>query len=84
MFTASAVALSVVTPVVSANGGFSDFTAANSHFDAVQSLVKRGVLNGYEDGTFKTNAPFTRGQVAKKLTIRRHERCFNSVSCLFL
>lgn len=42
IFTASAVAASVVTPVASANTTFNDITPSNSHYEAVQSLVERG------------------------------------------
>ena len=67
IFTATTVAASVVTPVASASTTFNDITPTNSHFEAVQALVERGVINGYEDGTFRPNATLTRGQAAKIL-----------------
>lgn len=37
----------------------------------VRSLVGQKIINGYEDGTLKPNAPMTRGEVAKVLTTLR-------------
>lgn len=37
----------------------------------VRSLVGQGIINGYEDGSLKPNAPMTRGEVAKVLTMLR-------------
>lgn len=67
LFTATAVAASVFAPVASANTTFKDITPVNSHYDAVQKLIERGIINGYEDGTFRPNASLTRGQAAKIL-----------------
>src|SRR5690606_9113631 len=67
IFTATAVAATVFAPVASANTTFKDITPANSHYEAVKSLVERGIINGYEDGTFRPNASLTRGQAAKIL-----------------
>lgn len=67
IFTATAVAASVFAPVASANTTFKDITPAISHYEAVKSLVEHGIINGYEDGTFRPNASLTRGQAAKIL-----------------
>ncbi|MEK4129909.1 S-layer homology domain-containing protein [Solibacillus sp. FSL W8-0474] len=66
IFTASAVLASVVAPVTSA-ASFTDVKETNSHYDAIQSLVKRDIINGYEDKTYRPNATLTRGQTAKIL-----------------
>lgn len=49
------------------NPGFTDVTPGNSHYSGIAALVKAGVLSGYGDGTFRPNAPLTRGQMAKIL-----------------
>ncbi len=71
IFTATAVAMAVAVPVASANtninANFSDVTATNAHFNAIQSLAERGVINGYEDGTYRPNVVLTRAQAAKIL-----------------
>ena len=33
----------------------------------IQTMVAQGVINGYEDGSFKPNSNITRGQMAKIL-----------------
>ena len=67
ILTATTVATSIVAPIASANTEFKDISPTNSHYDAVQLLVERGVINGYEDGTFRPNVSLTRGQAAKIL-----------------
>ncbi|MFP3919279.1 S-layer homology domain-containing protein [Lysinibacillus telephonicus] len=64
--TASLVA-SAIVPAVSAASTFPDVDAANSHAENISALVEAGIINGYEDGTFKPNAELTRGQVVKML-----------------
>ncbi|MBQ4517774.1 MAG: S-layer homology domain-containing protein [Clostridia bacterium] len=44
---------------------FSDVPTNYQYYDAVQSLVARGIINGYEDGTFKPEATITRAEFAK-------------------
>ena len=36
---------------------------------AIETLAARGVLAGYEDGSFRPGAPVTRGQMAKILYV---------------
>ncbi|MGM9949733.1 MAG: 5'-nucleotidase C-terminal domain-containing protein [Lysinibacillus sp.] len=52
---------------VSANVGFSDVTASNSHYENILALQKAGIISGYPDGTFKPGQAITRGQAAKIL-----------------
>ena len=33
----------------------------------IQTMAAQGIINGYEDGSFKPNANITRGQMAKIL-----------------
>lgn len=44
---------------------FSDVPNNYQYYDAIQSLVARGIINGYEDGTFKPDATITRAEFAK-------------------
>ncbi|MBR6728837.1 MAG: S-layer homology domain-containing protein [Clostridia bacterium] len=52
-----------VAPVSAAN--FSDVPENHQYYDAIQSLVVRGIINGYEDGTFKPEATITRAEFCK-------------------
>ncbi|MEG0472305.1 MAG: S-layer homology domain-containing protein [Solibacillus sp.] len=67
IFTAATVAASVVVPVASASAAFKDVSVSNSHYEAIHSLAERGIINGYEDGTYRPNETLTRGQAAKIL-----------------
>jgi glucose/arabinose dehydrogenase len=58
------------TPIVSPTAvacevQFSDVAAGSTFYSFVQCLACRGVLGGYEDGTFRPGAGITRGQLAK-------------------
>jgi len=44
---------------------FSDVPENYQYYDAIQSLVVRGIINGYEDGTFKPEATITRAEFCK-------------------
>ena len=46
---------------------FSDVVKEYAHYDAIYSLVNRGYINGYGDGTFRPDGILTRGQAAKIL-----------------
>lgn len=48
---------------------FSDVTETHTYFSAISELVGRGVINGYEDGTFKPDATITRAEFAKLLAV---------------
>ncbi|MEE1130029.1 MAG: S-layer homology domain-containing protein, partial [Caryophanon sp.] len=61
----SAVPLSTI-PVFAAN--FSDVDESNTHYTAITELAKRGIIQGFEDKTFRTDTAVTRGQAAKILT----------------
>ncbi len=60
----AAMAVSIAMPAAFA-ADFTDVTESYQYYDAVQSLVGRGVINGYEDGTFKPEATITRAEFAK-------------------
>ncbi len=48
---------------------FKDLPATNDHYEPVKELAARGVIKGYEDGTYKPNASVTRGQAAKIIAL---------------
>lgn len=48
---------------------FSDVDKNNVYYDAITELVDDGVINGYEDGTFKPEATITRAEFAKLLAV---------------
>ncbi len=66
LLLALALILTAVTPSVHAAKGLSDTSGhwAKSYID---SAVARGYVKGYEDGTFKPNAPITRAEFCKML-----------------
>lgn len=53
--------------------------------DAVEYLVNKGIINGYDDGTFKPNAPINRAEFLK-IVFKGHNvtkparRCFSDVN----
>ncbi len=63
----AAGALVVTAPVNSdaAVTGYKDLLPTSDHYEPVLDLTNRGVIQGYEDGTFRPNASVTRGQAAK-------------------
>ena len=60
---ALAVAMSV-TAVAAANP-FSDVPARHWAYDSVEKLTKAGVVDGYEDGTFRGERTMTRYEMAQ-------------------
>jgi hypothetical protein len=51
--------------------GFSDI-AGDVHADDIRQLAAYGVINGFDDGTFRPTAPVNRGQVAT-FAVRAHD-----------
>ena len=62
----AALVASAVAPVSANAAGFSD-TKGNTHEEAINALVEAGVINGYEDGTFRPNKTLTRSDVVKMM-----------------
>ena len=48
----------------SSDSGFSDVQPGDWYHTAVATMVQAGVITGYGDGTFRPNAPITRGEFA--------------------
>lgn len=46
---------------------FTDVPESHWAFKAIEDLADMGIINGYEDGTFKPDAPVTRAEVASML-----------------
>ena len=45
-------------------GKFKDVPDTHWAYKAIEELSEKGIINGYEDGTFKPDAPITRAEVA--------------------
>lgn len=68
--TAAAVmAATAVTPVAAFAASKTSFpdVPAGEYADAINNLVGKGIINGFDDGTFKPNDPVLREQAAKIL-----------------
>src|SRR5699024_9617559 len=44
--------------------GFSDITEDSTHYEAIMALSQEGIINGYEDGTFRQWESVSRAQGA--------------------
>ncbi|OJH20704.1 hypothetical protein BLX88_00470 [Bacillus obstructivus] len=67
----AALVASAVAPIASSAASFSDVTKPE-YKTAIDALAEAGILNGYENGTFKPENKVTRGEVAKVITLIRH------------
>lgn len=66
--TASAIAIATATSTsvpTACSIHFSDVAEGSTFYAPVQCLVCRGILSGYQDGTFRPNDGVTRGQLSK-------------------
>ena len=64
---------------------YSDVAAESWYNNAISTLSNMGIINGYEDGTFKPNAPITRAEFTAIATrffdyTAEYEGAFNDVS----
>ncbi|MEO8288985.1 MAG: S-layer homology domain-containing protein [Chloroflexota bacterium] len=53
------------TPTAPCAISYSDVPEGSTFYPYVRCLVCRGIVQGYSDGTYRPNAPVTRGQAAK-------------------
>lgn len=68
--TVAMLVVSLFTISVSADSiTFSDVDSQNAYSAAIQALVGKGIINGYEDGTFKPDNTITRAEFAKMLIL---------------
>lgn len=49
--------------------GFTDISKNHPYYGEIAALVNAGIISGYEDKTYKSGNPLTRGQMAKILSI---------------
>jgi len=59
-----AMMLTMVVPMT-VSAAFSDVPASHQYYDAITNLSAEGILNGFEDGSFKPGEPVTRAQFTK-------------------
>ena len=70
LLIALAMLVSMFTTVAFAQDiKFSDVAEDHPFYQAIYTLVNRGVLNGYEDGTFKPDNTITRAEFAKVIMV---------------
>ncbi len=71
LFVAVVFVLSSLTgvSVFAADSSFTDVEQTNAFSNAIYTLVAEGVINGYEDGTFKPDATITRAEFSKLLAV---------------
>ena len=48
---------------------YSDVSAGRWYNNAVSTMTRAGIVNGYPDGTFRPNAPITRAEMAKIIAL---------------
>lgn len=63
VLTASTVV--VVAPIASEASSFKDVQRTHQFYNEIKNLNDRGIINGFQDGTFKPEQNLTRGQAAK-------------------
>lgn len=51
------------------NPGFKDVPTTSKYYGAIAALHELGVINGYDDDTFRPNNQLTRSQFAKMITL---------------
>ncbi|WP_454207504.1 S-layer homology domain-containing protein [Peptoniphilus sp. Marseille-Q6390] len=84
---AASVLKRLIDDKAKANGesSFSDLKEGQWFYDNIVFIEKRGLISGYEDGTFKPNEPMTRAQFASmmanylKLNVGKHPIDFKDV-----
>lgn len=76
---------SIASVPVFAGTDFTDVAENHAHYEAITSLVGDGVINGYEDGTFKPENTITRAEFSKLLAVASAPRGtqFNAVATTF-
>lgn len=60
--------LALAAPVGAARTGFTDESEI-THLEAVRMLTALGLISGYQDGSFRPDAPITREQIAKLVAL---------------
>lgn len=66
-FAAMALALCLTAPTAFAANDFTDLNSAHWAYGVVNTLVDKGTVKGYEDGSFKPDGVVTRAEFAKMM-----------------
>lgn len=66
---ASAIVVAAPTQADAAVSSFKDVKPSLDHYDAIMNLAERGIVKGYEDGTFRPDAKLTRAHASKILAL---------------
>ncbi len=64
LFITLAMMLTMALPLT-ASAAFSDVPSNHHYYNAIHNLSAEGILNGFEDGSFKPSEPVTRAQFTK-------------------
>lgn len=57
----------MISGVVEALLKFADVLTSDPYFEQITELAERGIIDGFEDGTFRPDSPVTRQQFAKMI-----------------
>ncbi|MEO6458588.1 MAG: S-layer homology domain-containing protein [Chloroflexia bacterium] len=63
------VALAFSIPESAGGQRFSDVPPGSTFYTYVETLAGRGIISGYQDGTFRPNTSVTRGQLSKIIAL---------------
>lgn len=66
-FAATAALLAIATTASAQVASFTDLPAGHQAYDAVQYLASRGILKGYDDGSFRPDQKVTRAEALKMI-----------------
>lgn len=64
LFLTLAMIITMAVPMT-ASAAFTDVDQNHSYYEAINNLSAEGILNGFEDGSFKPSDPVTRAQFTK-------------------
>ena len=64
-----AVVASIASFALAATRAFPTFPATHPYYAAITDLASRGIIGGYQDGTFGPDNPVTRQQFAKMIVL---------------
>ncbi len=73
----SAFALSFGIFATSANAAFSDVSPSHNNYQAITYLNEKGIIQGYEDGTFRPDQPVNRAEAIKIIILPLYAELLN-------
>ena len=81
---AKVLALAFGLPINTAGGPhFNDVAVGSTFYPFVETAFNRGIISGYNDGTFRPANVVTRGQIAKMVTLGRGWALHNPTTATF-